>query len=331
MKKQGWLAEFEALRGLSIVLLLILHSGILSLPFFGYSIAESSPYVKELLLGSFFFLAGYFFDMSWQKSQGGILSFFQSRFLRIFPPYWISLWLFTLSYFLRKRDLFVYILNLQIIFSPVYVKQLLTLWYISLLVVFYFIFGILVWKLRTNTKLAFGSAIPYLVLYFLHRATGLFDPRFFVYFFIFVSGIFFFRFETIRTYLFSISFLSKSVLAAFGVASLWVVLAAEFKAPNILYILGVDIFILTWVLLWLSIFRTQIGSWKIWGFLSTASYIAYLLHRPIWEGAGFYMHQVSWHDMVIFRATLASVAILILSYYLQLGYNRLLSSLNLKP
>lgn len=325
------LKEFEALRGLSIVLLLWLHAHVFGLSVFGlFELDASALYVGAFLLGSFFFLAGYFFDMSMNKHSERILEFARSRILRVFPPYWMGLWLFSLIYTLRKRDLLVYALNLQIVFSPVFVKQLLTLWYISLLVVFYVIFGVLIWRMKSNGRLFISSVSVFLIIYVLHLTTDLFDPRFFMYFFVFLAGVYFFRFEGLRLKLLDLSFHYKLFLAAVGVMAYWLVQAGGLQTRNWLFIIGADVFVLTWVLLSLSIFRTGIGQWKVWAFLSIASYFAYLLHRPVWHALEGIMDIDAWGGIVAFQALPASAVTLILSYFMQLGYDRFLAFLRLK-
>ncbi|MCE7861433.1 MAG: hypothetical protein DYG86_16830, partial [Chloroflexi bacterium CFX2] len=85
-----------------------------------------------------------------------------------------------------------------------------------------------------------------------------------------------------------------------------------------------------WILLWLTIFRTKAGNWRIWLWLSTASYFTYLFHRPLWYlidntfGLGKDMTTVYIH------LTFGAILALILGYYLQRGYDRLLASLRLK-
>lgn len=325
------IVEFEALRGLSIFLLLLLHAHVFGLSVFGlFALNPVSAFVGAFLLGAFFFLGGYFFDMSIQRYSQGILKFIRSRLVRIFPPYWFSFIFFTMMFTLKKFDTMVYFLNLQVIFSPTFVKPLLTLWYISLLFVFYIVFGILLWKIRSNIVLILVSAVIFVIVYIVHLFSGLFDQRFFVYFFVFLAGVYFFRLEGLRERLLQIPFVYKALLAALAVWVFWLVQVAELEWRNGLYILADNFYILTWVLLWLTIFRTKLGNWKIWTFLSVASYFAYLLHRPIWYGLALVVDPALFGGEVAFNAVPASIVVLIVSYYLQIGYDRLLAALHLK-
>lgn len=324
------LVEFEALRGLSIVLLLTLHSEIIGISAFGYSLDPVAQGIALFLLGSFFFLAGYFMDASMQNYKDGAFRFIKSRFIRIFPPYWLSLLFFIKLFTLKRIDLFVYFLNLQAVFSPAFVKPLLTLWYISMLVVYYIIFGILLWRTKSNKSLLLLSILVFAAVYVLHLVSGLFDVRFFRYFFIFLGGVYFYRFENIRKFLFDLPLLYKALAAIVITWAFWLVQVNGIATTNGVYLLVVDTFIFSWALTWLSIFRLQIGTWKIWVFLSTASYFAYLFHRPLWYLLQTVFDVNSWGGEAMFNFTLGSIVALIVGYFLQQGYNRLLVILRVK-
>ena len=324
------LIEFESLRGLSIVLLLTLHSEIIGASAFGVSLDPLAKFVGAFLLGSFFFLAGYFMDMSLQKSRDNMFGFVKSRFIRIFPPYWISMLFFIKLFTLKRIDLIVYLLNLQAVFSPEFVKPLLTLWYISMLVVYYVIFGILIWRTKSNKSLLFLSIVIFAIVYILHLISGLFDVRFFRYFFIFLAGVYFYRFENVRELLFNIPLFYKAIASVVGSWLFWLVQINELPMTNGLYLLVVDFFILSWALTWLSIFRLPIGAWKIWALLSTASYFAYLFHRPLWYLLQLIFDVEAWGGEAMFNFTIGSIVTLIVGYFLQRGYDRLLAALHLK-
>ena len=324
--------EFEALRGLSILLLMALHSEVFDSSVFGFEVGPLAGVVASFLLGSFFFLAGYFTEYSIQKSDGNILGFFKSKFIRIFPPYWLALalFIFVLGYTLKRFDTLAYILNLQWLLSPVFIKQVLTIWYISVLVGYYIIFGILLFTIRSAVTSAILSVIIFAGTYITNALTGLFEPRFFQYFFIFLAGVYFFRFEAVRNRLLDLGFIYKVIIAIVTVIPFWMVSASGYNVTDGLFILTADIFILGWVLLWLSIFRTGIGNWKIWAFLSTASLFTYLYHRPIWKVFEIAFGLEPGIQRVFVNLIPGAIVALILGYYLQRGYDWLLSLLRLK-
>lgn len=320
------LQEFEALRALSIVLLLILHSDVFSLSVFGFELGPLSHFVGAFLLGSFFFLAGYFQEASMQKRGYEPLAYVKSKFLRIFPPYWfaLALFIFVMGYSLKRFDLTVYLLNIQFIFSPTFVKQMLTLWYISVVVGYYVLFGLLAYHLRSNSGLVIWSAVIFAATYVIHKLTGLLDGRFFEYFFIFLAGVYFARFQPIRERLFDLHFAYKAGIAFLGVLAFRMALTSGVDITHPLYLLAVDFFILGWVLMWLTIFRSGVGGWRIWGPISTASFFAYLFHRPIWYVLVGLLAKRMGMSTIMFQFIPGSVAVLVICYFLQNGYDALL-------
>ena len=320
------LQEFEALRALSILLLLTLHSDVLSLQVFGFELGPISHFVSAFLLGSFFFLAGYFHEVSMQKRGQNPFSYITSKFVRIFPPYWLALalFIFIMGYTLKRFDLSVYLLNLQFIFSPVFVKPLLTLWYISVVVGYYVIFGILTHFTKSNTALWIWSVILFGAAYALHEMTGLLDGRFFQNYFIFLAGIYFSRFQQVRERLFSLNFIYKIVIALLGVWLFRLVLVAEYRVTNGFYLLAVNFYILGWVWMWLGIFRTRVGAWRIWSPISTASFFAYLYHRPIWYILIPLLAGRLGVSAIIFQIIPGSITVLVVCYFLQKGYDAIL-------
>lgn len=224
----------------------------------------------------------------------------------------------------------MYALNLQWLLSPAFIKRILTLWYISVLVGYYIIFGILLFRVKSNIGLLVWSVVIFTVAYIASLLTGLFEPRFFQYYFVFLAGVYFFRFEKERDILLNMKFLYKAVLALVVLVLIWVVASSGLDVPNIFFILMVDLFILGWVLMLLSIFRTRVGSWKIWAFLSTASFFTYLYHRPLWHVLDAMLGLKSGINKVFFNLIPGAVAALILGYFLQVGYNRLLAILHVK-
>jgi peptidoglycan/LPS O-acetylase OafA/YrhL len=328
-ESKGRLQEFEALRGLSIVLLLALHSEVFDPGIFGEGTGPLAGLVASFLLGSFFFLAGYFTEFSIQKNTS-LFSFIKSKVIRIFPPYWVALLLFVygIGYSLKRFDFAIYALNLQAIFSPVFIKPLLTLWYISMLVVFYIVFCIILFSLKSNRGVWIASILFFVVAYGLNFSIGLFDPRFFQYYFIFLIGVYFCRFSNIREKILSLNIVYKILLAIITAIFMWLV--EGYPLTNFLYIFIADVFILSWIWLWLGIFRAKIGNWKIWAFLSTASFFAYLYHRPLWHFLNKALNLETGMEKVFFNLTAGAILALIIGYYLQRGYDKLLSVFRLK-
>ncbi len=325
-KTSSRIPEFEALRALAIILLLPLHSGIFDFHVFGIYLGPFGTFIGAFLLGSFFFLAGYFSPMSFQKPNETYSSFIWSKVIRLFPPYWLALglYVFVLDYSLRKRDLLIYALNLQFLFSPAFAKQVLTLWYISIVFIYFVFFGFLLSRRVSQKVFLICSVLLLGVSCLIHLRTNLFDGRFFEYFFIFMAGIYFSQFPNIREKLYSLHVAAKAVLAMIGTGLFWYVQSAGLEFFSWGYLAAVDFYILAMILFWIEIFRTPIGRWKVWGFISYASFFAYLLHRPIWHILEFLFVFDTWEKNVLFIVFPGSVVVFLVSYVFQSLYDRLL-------
>jgi len=167
------LPEFEVLRAIAILLLLVHHSGFYSLDL-GLNLQILSPFFEVFLLGCFFFIAGYFTETSLRRSGGDLRRFFLSRFVKIYPPYLVALALYlsVLGITLRERfDLIAYAAGLQFIFAGM-VKPILTLWYVGAILLFYVLFGLL-WKFVSKTvALVFTATVLFILAL---ASTGLSD------------------------------------------------------------------------------------------------------------------------------------------------------------
>ncbi len=325
------LREFDVLRAVAILLLFVSHSEVLSRKFNGVSIEWIGPFIGSFLLGSFYFIAGYFVDASLSRRDKGIFAFFKSKFVRIYPPYLLAVILFVvvLDYTLKRRDWAVYLLNLQFIFSPAFVKQLLTLWYISVLMGFYIVYAFLFVRTNSGLSLYLGMLVVFALVYLVHIKTELFDGRFLMYLPIFTTGIYLSRNRKAFEWFFSIPFVLSLAFALPGLLSYWYVQAAGYGFLSWQHLAAVDFYILSSDLFWLKVFRGSISSWKIWAPISTASFFAYLYHRPIWEFVAMVPWGILSSDIVWVRLLPGSVIVIFICYYLQLAYNYMIHRIQL--
>ena len=319
--------EFDILRALAIILLMVHHSEPYGLKLFGISLEGLNPYFEAILLGIFFFISGYFTGRTFQKENKGSVSFFSSRMLRIFPPYLLAvvLYIFVLGVTLKKFNLFVYLTGTHFIFAPNYAKIVLTLWYVGAIILFYLIFGLLLANLHSTRGLIIGATIVFVVIYALHQWTGLIDQRFFKYYIVFLFGILCVRVDYLSTWLSGGQVLLKSVITFLALVVFSQVLALSSVSP--LYILGTVLFIISWVMLLFAL-ATRVKSpiiLKLAVLISYASFFVYLIHRPLWAFLLGVFPVNTAIGQVFFKIVPASIFIFILSYYLQSGYDRLLT------
>lgn len=319
--------EFDILRALAITMLMFHHSEVYGYKVFDTTLEIISPYIEAILLGIFFFIAGYFVQRYFQKHHQGSVSFLFSRMLRIIPPYWLalSLYMLILGFSLRKRDLAIYLLGAHFVFAPNFVKPIITIWYVGAIVLFYVIFGVLLARISSTKGLLLGSALIFGIAYALHQWVGLIDERFYKYFIVFLIGILFARPGSLSHWLSGEQVWMKFALALISSFIFSLVIGSNSMSP--FYILGVVFFIITWVILLFALasgIKSQ-SILKLAGVVSYASFFVYLLHRPLWSWlAGIFSVETSRY-LPFFKMIPASIVVFILSYYLQFGYDRLLA------
>jgi len=195
------LTELDILRLISILIVVILihipndyaYSYYIELE--QYTIFLFHTLGIKVAMGSFVFLSG--FGLYLNKNNRKIntfeklFTFLKKRFLRIFPLYWIALFLFLV--FLEYLDMnFLYLLahvfGLQMIVAPLFGPPILTLWFIGIIVIYYLIFIIL--SFMGSIKRIIPTSIVILFLFaFLKVFFGLVEYRFFYYYLIFITGI----------------------------------------------------------------------------------------------------------------------------------------------
>lgn len=311
---------------MAVIMLMFHHSDAYGLSLFGFSLQNFAPYFEAVLLGLFFFISGYFFSRSFQRYNQTGISFFFSRLLRIFPPYLFALFLyvFVMEISFRKKDLFIYLLGTQFLFTPNFTKPVVTIWFVSAILLFYLIFAVLLAKTRSAKELIIGAGLVFAGAYALHFWTGLIDERFYKYFIVFLIGILLTRLVFLSKNLSGEQMLIKFIIA---VLSTYIYSYALYLNPTSpLYILGAVLFIISWAVLLFAL-ATKIKFPFIMeaaALVSYLSFFAYLLHRPIWHWLVRAFSIESSRDQIFFKLFPGLMAVFILSYFLQYGYDRLL-------
>ncbi len=320
--------EFDFLRALAIIMLMFHHSDAYALSLFGFSLQNFAPYFEAILLGLFFFISGYFAAQSFQKNKQSGTSFFLSRVMRIFPPYLFALFLymFLMEISFKKKDLIIYLLGTQFLFTPNFTKPVVTIWFVSAILIFYLIFGVLLANTRSIKELIVGTGLIFAGTYVLHLWTGLIDERFYKYFIVFLIGVLFSRLTSLSKTLSGEQILIKFVIAVLSTNIFSFVINLKSISP--FYIFGVVFFIVSWTVLLFAL-TTKIKSpfiVKAAALVSYSSFFVYLLHRPIWHWLVRVFSIESSHDQILFRLFPAFLVVFILSYFLQNGYDRLLGA-----
>lgn len=320
--------EFDVLRAIAILLLLLHHGGIYNFSIWGYSLQNLQPYVQLFLLGSFFFLSGYLFSHSLEKN--GAKAFWVDKFKRIVVPYWITLIIFILVLDVTTDpvDLLIHVFGSQMVLSPRFTTPVLTLWYIGLTLTYYLVFGLLLKWSRKPWLLAGAALLVFWGTAFLRLEYGLFARRFFYYFFVFGAGILIARMNwldrlvTPRFWL-----LDRLLLFILSILVLDPLKSQVGTGVSLPLVFAITYFSLSAILLTLSMLRLIVRPslvYELFAMISYASFFVYLLHRPIWQllvGSGMSMPK---QTLSFYLILIGCYIVIPVAFILQKSYDRIL-------
>lgn len=320
------LLEFDVLRAVAIILLLLHHGGIYNFSILGFSLGNLDHYVQLFLLGSFVFLSGYLFAVSYEKN--GPKQFWLGRLVRMLIPYWIALLLFLwiMGIEAGPQDILIHILGGQMVLSPRLTKPILTIWFVGLTLAYYVIFGFLMGVYRKPTGCIVATLLVFAGAVFLRMEFGLVARRFLYYFFIFAAGVWMARKDWLEKLTTARFFLvDKLLFAALGAAALYPFQDQVGNAVSLPLILVIDLFILSAILLALSVIHLAARrslSLRFFSAISYASFFTYLLHRPVWELMSKIYYPQSLQQASLYLMLIGFGMVLPLAYYLQRYYDK---------
>jgi peptidoglycan/LPS O-acetylase OafA/YrhL len=326
--------EFDILRSLAILLLFLHHGGIYSFTLFGFPLSPYSNHIALFLLGSFVFLSGYLSVGSLERT--GLAGFLASRLVRIYLPYLAALAVFVgyLGVRLSEPELLIHLLGAQMLLSPRLATPVYTLWYIGVILAYSLIFGVLQKAVRRTGWLALVIVLVFLAAGLVRVEWGFIARRFFYYYFAFAAGVLcartglLDRLTTARFYL-----VDKLLFAGLGLALLAPVAAQVGQTVSSGLVVAISVYILSLVLLALSLARLLRRSGlplRIFSMISFSSFFAYLIHRPVWQMLASLYRFPSDTAMFVYLVGAGSLVILGIAYLLQKGYDTLAKTL-LRP
>ena len=235
-------------------------------------VAWWQPALTTVVLGAFVFLSGYLLGL-WREdsSVSAVLSFYRNRLMRIYPLYLLALACYVALWITDWQTA----LKAALVLSMFWPEPPATLWFVTMMVVFYCLTPILVVP-RATVSIAVWF-VAWLSMIVLHQLVQPVDPRVLTHFPAFVAGIACRRFGLRPKLQMHVPVLSLGTAAALalGVAALhspdWSALAA---IPSVL--LGPAL-LLAVVDSWLTLLGRL--RWVVW--LSYVSFCAYLFHRVV--------------------------------------------------
>jgi len=195
------LLELDAVRAVAILMIVASHlSYYFHSNLFGWNNVLGT-YLVLFGLGTFFFLSGFVLGYNNRKfnAWSDVASFFKKRLLRIYPLYLVALALavgaFILlpsqSHFsLSSSQVLIYALGLQGLLAPRYVPDFYMFWFVGVILLCYLIYPLMMrYGSNNKVRLLLISAAIFALFLAMRLSFGIVDTRFFLYYFIFVSGI----------------------------------------------------------------------------------------------------------------------------------------------
>ncbi len=330
--------EFDIMRGLAILIILFHHLPDYGFNFFdlnNFGIGLDLSFLNGLNtyfgLGLFIYVSGVLLQHNYQGLSGGgqglsggVFTFLKKRFFRIFPLYYISLALFIAMMSVTSiRTILVQALGLQLIFATPGHAPMLTLWFIGLITVYYGLFVLIKRAEGKGLRFFLTLAVFPMLLIIMSIAWGAGDPRLFLYYPVFLIGIYGDRcLSGINNYK------RAAALAVLMLASIYL---SVYQSKIVLSwggILGIVLVMncimvsFTWLVRLIS--RRAITLSKYFKALSYSSYCIYLFHRPVWWTLLRLENPYDPETRLLYLAFVGVPVIILLAYAIQKGYDRFL-------
>jgi peptidoglycan/LPS O-acetylase OafA/YrhL len=328
--------EFDILRALAILLLILHHGGIYNFTLFGLPLVGLAGYNGLYLLGIFYFLAGYLTVRSLEKHS--LKEYLTRRLLRIYIPYLgaLFLFMFILNVDMDKADLLSHLLGVQMLTSPCLTTPILTLWFVGLILVYYALFAILHKTIRDERLLLLVILLIFAASGLIRSQTGFITRRYFYYYLVFAAGFLLARpwaagrrlLDKLLTRRFFL--LDKIALVALSILILVPIFDQNKADLSVPLILAITLFILAMILLSLSAARLLVRfglKIPLVNQIAAASFFAYLLHRPIWQIALQIYDPQAITDLSIYLILIGYLVVLPVAYYAQKIYTQTTQSM----
>jgi peptidoglycan/LPS O-acetylase OafA/YrhL len=199
--KQKRLLELDMLRALAIIMIVIAHTVYyVTTPLLFTVIGNLSVYLFLFGLSLFFFISGFvlYYSHDGIETSADMLAFWKKRVIRIYPLYWLAL----VSFFVLENyhittnlidvsfsSILIQLSGLQALLAPRFINPVFTVWFVGVILLFYLIYPLIVYRSRDGAHLilaSFAVLLPFIVM---RLAFNIIDFRFFMYYGIFVAGI----------------------------------------------------------------------------------------------------------------------------------------------
>ena len=282
-------------------------------------IGFAGQYIKNATLGLFMFISSFLLGKKYRiEGLKDIKEFLAKRFLRIFPLFVLSVYSYHFFGLCSTSELVKSVLGVSVFIPP----MLPTVWFISMLILFYFVFLSLGGKRPIKQISLAGGLMIVLGILESYNLIDI-DRRFWYYFPCFALGSILSKFEVrdlLNRQIIGVSLIIVSIIIA---AVELDVITVQPYLRAVISICGV--FLVLLFSHWIAKIR---NSRRLLLFLAEASFVSYLFHRQAFH---FFENAVFWpEDGFIRWCYLLFVCIpliLLFSYFLQRSFNKVMRSL----
>lgn len=267
--------------------------------------------VTEVILGAFTFLSGFFLAKYKFYSIHDIKHFFYNRFRRFFILLLISSLTYLFLSWINVVELLQILTGTLLFFDT----KVSTLWYFSMLILFYVLTPLLQFKYK-NRYISLGLAtLIFLCFLFASCHYDSIDERLSLYFPCYFIGL--------KSPSFIVKWLRKYGIMLLSLGScVCFFIIYQFTQMSVLKVF----IVLTGITFLLSscmqIYRKNMD--LVISFLATSSMVAYLFHRQIFGAGKMLSEQITGDKYIpLFYAVLLLLLTFVISYFIQLLYNHL--------
>lgn len=309
----------DIIRVVSILYIIIHHTRDYA---YTYQINILDEILTGIALSLFVFISGYFITVSLYSfhTREDVFAWLRKRFIRLYPLYLASTFLYVVYYFhdLNIRMTIAQILSVNMLISPWFGESFRTIWFVSMLVLYYLFFAVSFYKGKEWFPYIKLGAI-FVLLIILRLLFGLVEDRLLLYLPIFALGLWAGE-NGLLTKPVSWRIFFLSLVPCVVGAVLYSRLRDNTLLRNVTQgAIGILAVIPVWV--GAKYLASRISNFAFVLFLSYSSYCMYLFHRFVFRALLILYYPKTTAEMYAFLLLLGVPLVTGFGYLVQRGYD----------
>jgi peptidoglycan/LPS O-acetylase OafA/YrhL len=285
--------------------------------------------MTHLMLGCLVLVSGYVLTLRYPglRDAKGIRSFLTRRLLRVYPLYVVAL----LGYVVYDRSLTpvnvaAHLLSLNLVLTPATGEPLRTIWFVSMIILYHFAY--VGFARMRDSVMVIVAVLATLMLLVIHTRTGCTDERLALFLPLFAAGIVMARRQVLSRLRAVPVLFSAAVFVSCGIAQLVNVRLMTLAEALLGIVWMLSGALPVWAVTSWLIRNLGWGNWA--GRLSYASFCAYLFHRHIYRILLLIRRPSDDGGTVLYLVLVGVPLAFLVGFYVQSGYDRLVSRLSLR-